>query len=244
MPGSDTVRTGGREIASRSYNFWSDFFWEAESTITSAVLRLSIRNNILPILPSIRSSHWFWDTEILVRSQLHGVRIREFPVRWRAGKGTTVKVKDVFENGFIDPEVVVADSCIGKLVQSSFRPLLRSVLSPLCSTGVWDDLLIALQNSIPAYLVVGTIICFCAWWLRGWRYHIILKNLSYLVGVTASTACIFVSQTVNLIVPARLGDLSVFLILKHEYNVTYFEGVSSLVVERILTSSRWHSLVQ
>ena len=72
---------------------------------------------------------------------------------------------------------------------------------------VWDDLLIALQNSIPAYLVVGTIICLCAWWLRGWRYHIILKNLNYQVSITASTACIFVSQTVNLIVPARLGIL-------------------------------------
>jgi hypothetical protein len=49
----------------------------------------------------------------------------------------------------------------------------------------------------------------------------------------ASTACIFVSQTVNLIVPARLGDFIRVLILKHEYNVTYSEGVSSLVVERI-----------
>ena len=34
---------------------------------------------------------------------------------------------------------------------------------------VWDDLLIALQNSIPAYLIVGTMICLLAWWLRGWR---------------------------------------------------------------------------
>ncbi|MDD1697452.1 MAG: flippase-like domain-containing protein [Methanoregula sp.] len=98
---------------------------------------------------------------------------------------------------------------------------------------VRDDLLVALQNSIPAYLVIGTIICLCAWWLRGWRYHIILKNLSYQVSIMASTACIFVSQTVNLIVPARLGDFIRVLILKHEYNVTYSEGVSSLVVERI-----------
>ena len=98
---------------------------------------------------------------------------------------------------------------------------------------VWDDLLIALQNSIPAYLVAGTVICFAAWWLRGWRYHIILKNLSYLVSITASTACIFVSQTVNLVVPARLGDFVRVLILKHEYKVTYSEGVSSLVVERV-----------
>jgi uncharacterized protein (TIRG00374 family) len=98
---------------------------------------------------------------------------------------------------------------------------------------VWDDLLIALQNSIPAYLIVGTVICLLAWWLRGWRYHIILRNLSYQVSTTASTACIFVSQTVNLIVPARLGDFIRVFILKHEYSVTYSEGVSSLVVERV-----------
>jgi len=98
---------------------------------------------------------------------------------------------------------------------------------------VWDDLFIALQNSIPEYLVVGILICLCAWWLRGWRYQVILKNLSYQVSITASTACIFISQTVNLIVPARLGDFVRVFILKHEYNVTYSEGVSSLVVERV-----------
>jgi hypothetical protein len=98
---------------------------------------------------------------------------------------------------------------------------------------VWDDLFIALQNSVPEYLVVGILICLCAWWLRGWRYQVILKNLSYQVSITASTACIFISQTVNLIVPARLGDFVRVLILKHEYNVTYSEGVSSLVVERV-----------
>ena len=98
---------------------------------------------------------------------------------------------------------------------------------------VWDDLYVALQNSIPEYLVVGILICLCAWWLRGWRYHVILNNLSYKVSITASTACIFISQTVNLIVPARLGDFVRVLILKHEYNVSYSEGVSSLVVERV-----------
>jgi glycosyltransferase AglD len=98
---------------------------------------------------------------------------------------------------------------------------------------VWDDLITALQNSIPAYLIMGTVICLLAWWLRGWRYHIILRNLSYQVSTTASTACIFVSQTVNLIVPARLGDFVRVFILKHEYSVTYSEGVSSLVVERV-----------
>ena len=98
---------------------------------------------------------------------------------------------------------------------------------------IWDDLFIALKNIIPAYLAVGMVICLSAWWLRGWRYHIILKNLNYRVSITVSTACIFVSQTVNLIVPARLGDFVRVFILKHEYLTTYSEGVSSLVVERV-----------
>ena len=92
---------------------------------------------------------------------------------------------------------------------------------------------IALENSIPSYLVLGVVICLFAWGLRGWRYRTILKSLDYPMSITASTACIFVSQTVNLIIPARLGDLVRVFILKHEQNTTYSEGVSSLVVERI-----------
>ena len=99
--------------------------------------------------------------------------------------------------------------------------------------SVRDQLLVALQNIIPAYLVAGVAICLCAWGLRGWRYHTILKSLNYSVSVKVSTACIFVSQTVNLVVPARLGDFVRVFILKHEYNTTYSEGVSSLVVERV-----------
>jgi glycosyltransferase AglD len=99
--------------------------------------------------------------------------------------------------------------------------------------SVWGQLLIALQHIIPAYLLVAVGICLCAWWIRGWRYHTILKSLNYSVSVKVSTACIFVSQTVNLVVPARLGDFVRVFILKHEYNTTYSEGVSSLVVERV-----------
>ena len=98
---------------------------------------------------------------------------------------------------------------------------------------VWDDLIQALQLLEPQYLAIGIFICLVAWGLRGWRYHTILNSLNYPVSVLVATACIFVSQTVNLIVPARLGDFVRVFILKHEYNTTYSEGVSSLVVERV-----------
>lgn len=98
---------------------------------------------------------------------------------------------------------------------------------------VWGDLLVALQHMVPAYLIVAVVICVCAWVLRGWRYRAILKSLNYDVHLTVATACIFVSQTANLVVPARLGDFVRVFILNHEYNTTYSEGVSSIVVERV-----------
>jgi glycosyltransferase involved in cell wall biosynthesis len=99
MPGSDTERTGGREIASRTYNFLVRFFLGSRIYDHQCGFKAFNKEHILPVLPAIRSSHWFWDTEILVRSQRNGACVREFPVRWRAGKGTTVKIKDVFEMG-------------------------------------------------------------------------------------------------------------------------------------------------
>ncbi|MCK9592046.1 MAG: glycosyltransferase [Methanoregula sp.] len=99
MPNSDIVRSGGREIASRSYNFLVRFFLGSKIFDHQCGFKAFNKEHILPILPTIRSNHWFWDTEILVRSQRNGSSVREFPVRWRAGKGTTVKMKDIFEMG-------------------------------------------------------------------------------------------------------------------------------------------------
>jgi uncharacterized protein (TIRG00374 family) len=122
-----------------------------------------------------------------------------------------------------------------------YRKISAIVIPTLIAAGIlgymlWsirDDLLVAFEHIIPLYLVIAVTICLCAWWLRGWRYRSILKSLNYDVGIVVSTACIFVSQTVNLIIPARLGDFVRVFILKHEFSTSYSEGVSSLVVERI-----------
>jgi glycosyltransferase involved in cell wall biosynthesis len=99
LPESDIVRTGGREIASRSYNFLVRLMLRSKIYDHQCGFKAFNRERILPVLPTIRSTHWFWDTEILVRAQRSGYRVREFPIRWRAGKGTTVRVKDIFEMG-------------------------------------------------------------------------------------------------------------------------------------------------
>jgi glycosyltransferase AglD len=99
LPESDIVRTGGREIASRSYNVLVRAILGSVIFDHQCGFKAFNKERILPVLPTIRSNHWFWDTEILVRGQRMGFRVKEFPVHWRAGKGTTVRIKDVFEMG-------------------------------------------------------------------------------------------------------------------------------------------------
>jgi uncharacterized membrane protein YbhN (UPF0104 family) len=62
---------------------------------------------------------------------------------------------------------------------------------------------------------------------------VILSGIGISCGLLFSTGCIFISQTANLIVPARLGDLVRVFILRHEYHATISQGISSLVVERV-----------
>ncbi|MCQ8894400.1 MAG: flippase-like domain-containing protein [Methanolinea sp.] len=115
------------------------------------------------------------------------------------------------------------------------------VISTLIAVGIvawmlyaiWDDLLIAASHAVWYFLVLASVVCLTAWWLRGLRYRNILSSLGIPAGVTFSVACIFVSQTANLIVPARLGDLVRILILGHEYHSTTSQGLSSIVIERV-----------
>ena len=99
MPESDIRRTGLREVESRTYNFLVRIILSSSVYDHQCGFKAFNKQRILGIIPEIQSHHWFWDTELLVRCQRQGFRVKEFPVRWRAGKGTTVKVKDVFLMG-------------------------------------------------------------------------------------------------------------------------------------------------
>ena len=98
---------------------------------------------------------------------------------------------------------------------------------------IWADLLVAIQTAVPVYLAAAVAVCIVAWALRGWRYRLILNGLGIRPTLGFAMACIFVSQTANLVIPARLGDLVRVFLLKHQYGTTYSQGVSSILVERI-----------
>ncbi|MDO5845737.1 MAG: lysylphosphatidylglycerol synthase transmembrane domain-containing protein [Methanocorpusculum sp.] len=98
---------------------------------------------------------------------------------------------------------------------------------------VWGDLLEAAQYIVPAWLLAAVAVCVGAWFLRGFRYQHILKRLETEVKLWFSTACIFVSQTANIVVPARLGDFVRLFILKHEKQMPYTSGFTALIAERV-----------
>ena len=50
------------------------------------------REPLLGLLDEVEATHWFWDTEIMVRAHKHGYKIKEFPVEWQSGKDTKVNL--------------------------------------------------------------------------------------------------------------------------------------------------------
>ena len=99
MADSRIIRSGGREIASRGYNLLVRVFLGSRLHDHQCGFKAFRKERILNLIPEIQATHWFWDTEALVRGQRKGYHVAEFPVVWRQGPGTTVRFKDVFSMG-------------------------------------------------------------------------------------------------------------------------------------------------
>ena len=99
LPTSDVKREGDRELASRVYNALVRLILGSGLHDHQCGFKAFNRARILALIPSVKAPHWFWDTEVLVRGQMAGYRVAEFPVIWRTGKRTTVRLSDVFEMG-------------------------------------------------------------------------------------------------------------------------------------------------
>ena len=96
---SQVVRSGRREFPSRVYNALVRWVLGSSLYDHQCGFKAFRKDTVLPVLSRVDATHWFWDTEVLIRAQAEGLRVREFPVHWREGAGTTVRLKDVFSMG-------------------------------------------------------------------------------------------------------------------------------------------------
>ena len=92
-------RTGGRELASRGYNFLVRTALGSSLHDHQCGFKSFRRDRVIGLSDRVRATHWFWDTEILVRAERAGYSIKEFPVHWEQGPGTTVRKSDVIGMG-------------------------------------------------------------------------------------------------------------------------------------------------
>jgi hypothetical protein len=238
MPGARQPRETERGVASDGYN-----------TLVRTVLRSDLRDHqcgfkafdrevLFALLPAVGDDHWFWDTEILVKAQRRGYDVKEFPVEWEPKGDTKVDlVRDVLGMGSqvlrtfwelsVSPRITRRVTLTGGTLLVLVAIALMTVyLEP---AAVLD----AIVGADPLPVGVAALIYVVSWPLRGLRYRDILAELGYREKTGFLTGAIFISQTGNLVFPARAGDAVRAYVVKARRGIPYPTGFASLAVERV-----------
>ncbi|MFZ3060523.1 MAG: dolichyl-phosphate beta-glucosyltransferase [Candidatus Methanoperedens sp.] len=100
LPQSNVKRPFKRGLASKGYNFLTRFMLGSKLYDHQCGFKSFKRQSLFALMDTVKDTHWFWDTELLVRAQRAGYKIKEFPVEWRHGGATKVNlIKDIFGMG-------------------------------------------------------------------------------------------------------------------------------------------------
>jgi glycosyltransferase involved in cell wall biosynthesis len=89
---SKVNRSGTRNLASGSYNLIVRKLLGSKIKDHQCGFKSFKRDPLLLLLDEVEATHWFWDTEILVRANRRGYKIKEIPVLWKSGKETKVRL--------------------------------------------------------------------------------------------------------------------------------------------------------
>ncbi|PSP81122.1 glycosyl transferase [Halobacteriales archaeon QS_4_69_225] len=238
MPGDEQRREPERGVASTGFNALVRLFFRSPLYDHQCGFKAFDREALFDLLTDVEDDHWFWDTEVLIRAQRAGYDVREFPVEWEPTGDTTVDlVRDVLGMGSqilrlwwqlavrprVDRRVTVA---AGTLLVVAALAVMTVYLDPRA-------VLSAMAGADPALVAVAAVVYLLSWPLRGLRYRDILAELGYRERVGFLTGAVFISQTGNLVFPARLGDGVRAYVVKARRDIPYPSGFASLAIERV-----------
>ncbi|MFB6128134.1 MAG: flippase-like domain-containing protein [Halorhabdus sp.] len=238
LPDSDADRPAKRGVPSRGYNALVRLFLRSDLADHQCGFKAFSREAFEELSGAVEDDHWFWDTEMLVRAQRRGFDVYEFPVTWTPkGDSKVDLVRDVFGMG---------SQIFRTFWQLSVRPRITRTRSMIVATGliflalalmtVYLDpsaVLAEMRDADPTLIGLATLVYLASWPLRGYRYRDILAELGYDADVGFLTGAIFISQTGNLVFPARLGDGVRAYVMKARRSIPYPSGFASLAVERV-----------
>lgn len=89
---SRAERTFSRSISSKTYNYLVRHMLGSKLHDHQCGFKAFKRKPLFSLLNEVEATHWFWDTELMVRAHQHGYRIKEIAVEWKSGKDTKVNV--------------------------------------------------------------------------------------------------------------------------------------------------------
>jgi hypothetical protein len=93
LEGSAVKRSFKRRTMSSVFNLLVRMLLQSKIKDHQCGFKSFRKDALMRILDEIEDEHWFWDTELLVRAQREGYKVKEIPVIWedKGGAGTKVK---------------------------------------------------------------------------------------------------------------------------------------------------------
>ncbi|MFB6146255.1 MAG: lysylphosphatidylglycerol synthase domain-containing protein [Halobacteriaceae archaeon] len=238
IPGHEADRPTKRGIPSRGFNLLVRTLLGSEMRDHQCGFKAFDREALESLLGDVEDDHWFWDTEVLVRAQRRGYDVREFPVEWEPKGDTKVDlVRDVFGMG---SQIVRVwwEFAVSPRVNRTTGLAAGTVLS-LLAVGllfVYLDpsaVIAEMRGAEPGLVVAAAAVYLLSWPIRGRRYRDILAEMGFTESTGFLTGAVFISQTGNLVFPARAGDAVRAYVVKTRRRVPYPSGFASLAVERV-----------
>ncbi|MFB6092602.1 MAG: flippase-like domain-containing protein [Haloquadratum sp.] len=238
LPENVADRPAKRGVPSRVYNGLVRLFLRSDLRDHQCGFKAFSREAFEALRTDVEDDHWFWDTEMLVRAQRAGYDVAEFPVDWTPKGDTKVDlVRDVFGMG---------SQILRTWWQLSVQPRLSRRVSLVAGGSLallalvlmtqyidFGTVVAEMKDANPVLVGVAALVYVLSWPIRGIRYRDILAELGYHERLGFLTGAVFISQTGNLVFPARAGDLIRAYVVKARRGIPYPSGFASLAAERV-----------
>ncbi|MFI6322628.1 glycosyltransferase [Nonomuraea sp. NPDC050556] len=137
---ANVVRGPKREFVSRSYNLLLRSIMGARFSDAQCGFKAARTEVVQALLPAVEDEEWFFDTELLLLAERHGLRIHEVPVDW---------VDD--PDSRVDIVQTARDDLRGML------RVARKTLSGDTQVPVRAQLPVGMARQLPRFAVVGVI---------------------------------------------------------------------------------------
>jgi uncharacterized membrane protein YbhN (UPF0104 family) len=239
LPDNRADRPPKRAVSSLGYNSLVRLFLRSDLQDHQCGFKAFDRTAFETLRSAVEDEHWFWDTEFLVRAQRRGFRVKEFAVDWEPKGDTKVDlVRDVFGMG---SQIVrtwwqlSVSPRLSRRVSMAAGSILVVLALVVAVVVVFDLQAVfdAIEGADRGLLALSGLVYLTSWPLRGLRYRDILDRLGFASDTWFLTGAVFISQTGNLVFPARLGDGVRAYVVKARRGVPYPSGFASLAIERV-----------